>query len=269
MSETEGNPHTVLLAYEWHDADVGSAAAPLLLLHSLALDQHVWDATLPRLRKHRDVLTVDLRGHGASSASAAFTIEEMADDVAVTLDSVGIDEVCLAGLSLGGSVAQAFATRHPHRTVALALIDTTAWYGPTAAQQWAARAAKAHSAGMQSLSAFQLDRWFSDTFRAENQDLCQNLLERFARNDLASYEATCRALGAFDLRGPVATIQVPTLVVVGSEDPATPLGHAKDLSERIPHASLRVLPGARHLTPIERPDDIGDLLDTFFTSHPG
>jgi 3-oxoadipate enol-lactonase len=268
MSKTEGKSRAILLAYERHDADVDRAGAPLLLLHSLALDRHVWDATLPRLRKHRDILTVDLRGHGASSASAAFTIEEMADDVAATLDSVGIDEVCLAGLSLGGSVAQAFATRHPHRTVALALIDTTAWYGPTAVQQWADRAAKAHSAGMRSLSAFQLDRWFSDKFRAENQDLCQDLLDRFARNDLASYEATCCALGAFDLRGPVATIDVPTLVVVGSDDPATPLSYAEDLSERIPHASLRVLPGARHLTPVERPRDVGDLLDTFFARHP-
>lgn len=262
-TESESESETMLLAYERHDTDTDTTAVPLLLLHSLALDRHVWDGLLPTLRRHRPVVTVDLRGHGASPPSAEFTIEQMADDVAATLDSAGIERVDVAGLSLGGSVAQAFATRHSHRTVALVLIDTTAWYGPNASKQWADRAAKAHSSGMRSLSAFQLDRWFSDGFRVEHPQLCEELLERFARNDLASYEATCHALGAFDLRDEIGTIQVPTLVIVGSDDPATPLSHAQDLRERIPDASLHVLQGARHLTPIERSNDVGDLLDSF------
>lgn len=262
---------TMLLAHERHDAadDAGSGrdAEPLLLLHSLALDRHVWDALLPTLRRRRPVVTVDLRGHGESPPSPEFTIEEMADDVAATLDAAGIDRVAVAGLSLGGSVAQAFASRHAERTVALALIDTTAWYGPDAARQWAQRADKAHDSGMRSLSEFQLDRWFSDRFRQDHPRLCGDLLERFARNDLASYEATCRALGAFDLRDRVAALRVPALVIVGSDDPATPPSHSRDLCERIPGAALHVLQGARHLTPVERPEEVGGLLATFFTPH--
>lgn len=257
----------MLLACERHNADTEGDAVPLLLLHSLALDRRVWDALVPTLRRRRPVVTVDLRGHGSSPPSSESTIEQMADDVAATLDAAGIEQVAVAGLSLGGSVAQAFASRHADRIVALALIDTTAWYGPDAAQQWGQRAAKAHASGMRSLSGFQLDRWFSDRFRQDHPQLCRDLLERFARNDLASYEATCRALGAFDLRDRVAAVRVPTLVIVGSEDPATPPSHARDLAERIPDASLHVLDGARHLTPIERPEEVGGLLATFFAQH--
>lgn len=261
----------MLLAYEQHDADNDNPTAyvtvPLLLLHSLALDRHVWDGLLPTLRRHRTVVTVDLRGHGASPPSAEFTIEQMADDVAATLDAAGIERVAVAGLSLGGSVAQAFASRHVDRTSALALIDTTAWYGPDAPAQWAQRAAKARGSGMRSLSEFQLARWFSDGFRRNHPQLCQGLLETFARNDLTSYEATCHALGAFDLRDEVTAVRVPTLLIVGSEDPATPPSHAQDLSERIPDASLHVLQGARHLTPVERPEEVAGLLERFLSSY--
>jgi 3-oxoadipate enol-lactonase len=260
----------MLLAYEQHAADdnpTGDGAVPLLLLHSLALDRQMWDGLLPTLRRHRTVVTVDLRGHGASPPSTEFTIEQMADDIAATLDAAGIEQVAVAGLSLGGAVAQAFATRHVDRTSALALIDTTAWYGSDAPAQWAQRAAKARASGMRSLSEFQLARWFSDGFRRDHPQLCQGLLEIFARNDLTSYEATCHALGALDLRDQVKAVRVPTLLIVGSEDPATPPRHAQDLSERIPGASLHVLQGARHLTPVERPDEVAGLLAEFLTSH--
>jgi 3-oxoadipate enol-lactonase len=257
----------MLLAYERHDAvDAATSRPPLLLLHSLALDRHVWDGVLARLRRLRPIVTVDLRGHGASPPSADFTVEQMADDVAATLDAAGISRVAVAGLSLGGSVGLAFAARYTHRTEALALLDTTAWYGPGAARQWAQRAARADADGMRSLSGFQLDRWFSDSFRRDHPELCDDLLERFASNDLASYKATCRALGAFDLRDRVTALPVPTLVLVGSDDSATPPSHARDMCERIPGASLHVLQGARHLTPIERPEEVAGFLESFFTT---
>jgi 3-oxoadipate enol-lactonase len=213
------------------------------------------------------VVTCDLRGHGASPASADFTIEEMAGDVAAMLDTLEAGRVAVAGLSLGGSVAQAFACRYPQRTASLALIDTTAWYGPAAVREWAARAERARSSGLRSLSQFQLDRWFSDDFRMSSPDLCADLLECFARTDLTSYEATCHALGALDVRAALPDVKAPTLVLVGSEDPATPPSHARDLCERIPNAALRVLQGARHLTPVERPREVAGLLNGFFRSN--
>lgn len=256
---------TVLLDSEIHGDTTGRV--PVVLLHSLALDRRVWRAVVPALAGSNPVVTLDLRGHGASPRSSGFTVDDMADDVASTLTSLGLDRIALVGLSLGGSVAQAFASRHPDRVGSLVLLDTTAWYGPTAGQDWESRADKARSAGLPSLSRFQLTRWFSDGFRLANQPICDELLECFVANDLDSYVATCRALGAMDLRDRLHAISAPTLVVVGSEDPATPPSHAEALCGRIPKSELRVLDGARHLTPIERAGEVADLLREFFGVH--
>jgi 3-oxoadipate enol-lactonase len=228
----------------------------VVLLHSLALDRRVWRSFVGPLSESRAVVAVDLRGHGASAHDQGFTIEQMADDVAFTLSLLGRDRATVIGVSMGGSVAQAFAVRHAERLAALGLVDTTAWYGPDAAAAWAERAHKARESGMRSLSQFQLERWFGDDFRAGNADVCSELLDVFAVNDLDSYMSACHALGAMDLREGISSVNVPTVIIVGEDDPATPPSHAADLHARISGSTLHIVPGTRHLTPLERPDAV-------------
>ncbi len=243
----------VLLAHDVHAAE---RRPTVVLLHSLALDRRVWRPLIEPLSRHRAVVTVDLRGHGASPADEGFSIEDMADDVAATLTALGRDRVAVVGLSMGGCVAQAFAVRHPERLEALGLIDTTAWYGPDAPSAWAGRASKARQEGMRSLSQFQLTRWFSDDFRLANEPLCQELLDVFAANDLGSYVASCHALGAVDLRGRIAAITAPTAIIVGEDDPATTPVDAAQMRSLIAGSTMHVVPKAKHLTPLERPDEV-------------
>lgn len=245
------------LACEVHAADRDAA---VVLLHSLALDRRVWRPLIEPLAVHRTVIAVDLRGHGASPHSQGFTIEDMADDVAATLTACGRERVAVVGLSMGGCVAQAFAVRYPERVEALALIDTTAWYGEDAVQAWEQRAAKARVAGMRSLAQFQLSRWFSDEFTRAHEKLCDELLDVFAGNDLDSYVSSCRALGSVDLRDRIIDIKTPTVIIVGENDPATSPAHAADMNSRIAGSTLHVLSGAKHLTPLERPEDVSRLL---------
>lgn len=248
----------VLLAHETHGAE---RTKSVVLLHSLGLDRRVWDPLIALLGRDRRLVVVDLRGHGESPVNAGASIEDMADDVAVTLDHLGHDRVSAVGMSMGGCVAQALAVRHPERVDALGLIDTTAWYGPTAPAAWAERAERALAGGLRSLSEFQLTRWFSAGFRAANSDLCAELLDVFAANDPGSYAASCRAMGAVDLREGVRRIDVPTTVVVGELDEATPPAHAKDLHSRIRGSTLHIVPGSKHLTPYERPAEVADRLE--------
>lgn len=250
-------PTGMLLANEIH---AGHHEQTVVLLHSLALDRSVWKPLVAPLAEHRTVVLVDLRGHGASPRDTGFTIEDMADDVACTLDELGRERTAVVGMSMGGCVAQAFATRYRDRVDALGLIDTTAWYGPDAPRAWEDRAQKARESGMRSLSRFQLDRWFSDAFLADNAELGERLLDVFAANDLDCYVSACRALGVADLRDAITGLDVPTVVIVGEHDPATPPEHAADLQARIPGAALHVVPGAKHLTPLEQPDVVARLL---------
>jgi 3-oxoadipate enol-lactonase len=162
---------------------------------------------------------------------------------------------------MGGMVALAFAARHPTRTSALGLIDTTAWYGAEAPKNWAARADQAVKQGLQSLVDFQTTRWFGDEFRANNPDVVQRCVDIFLKNDLPAYVEACHMLGRADLRAALPSLKMPTAVVVGEEDYAAPVAMAQALRDGIAGSTFTVLPKARHLTPLEVPDIIAAELD--------
>lgn len=232
----------------------------ILLLHSLALDGSVWSPIVDRLVGAAAVVTLDLTGHGRSPRASELTVERMADDVAATMTAIGRTSAHVVGMSLGGSVAQALAIGYPDLVTTLGLVDTTAWYGVTGQPDWEGRADRARSAGMGSLRDFQLDRWFTPDFVRGERAVCARLLEIFENNDLGSYIAACRALGAMDLRDRLGALRLPVAVVVGEQDQATPVSAAAVLADLVSQAKLTVLPGGRHLTAIEQPDAVLDAL---------
>ena len=245
----------VSLGYTLHgDA---SASRRAVLVHSLAMDRHFWDPMAVKLGGNAAVLTYDCRGHGASGAGKGeYSVELFADDLADLLDQIGWHRTLVAGASMGGCVSLAFAQRHPGRVGALGLIDTTAWYGEEAPRQWDERARKALEGGLQSLVDFQVTRWFGEAFRAAYPEAVSAAVAVFLRNDPQAYAATCRMLGAADLRPGLASLSVPTAVIVGEEDYATPLAMAEVLHRNIEGSTLTVLKNARHLTPLERPAEV-------------
>lgn len=250
------------IAYTLHtESRAGSSPgrARIALIHSLALDQSIWDGVVPLLTPHADVLTYDCRGHGKSGRpKMKFTPELFAADLASLLDHLGWPNVTLAGCSMGGCVAQAFAGVYPDRVHALALIDTTAWYGESAPRDWRERAGTAASKGFQALSAFQATRWVSDAFRETNPEVIRAKMEIFLANDIDCYISTCEMLGDADLRHYQAEMRMPASVIVGEEDYAAPVAMSEQIAQALPNATLSVLPNVRHLTPIECPDVIAD-----------
>lgn len=236
---------------------VGSGPARIALTHSLALNHAFWLPVAERLADKASVLVWDCRGHGASDTPAGpYTARGFADDLAAVFDALGWKDAVVGGASMGGCVTLAFAENHPDRTRALGLVDTTAWYGPTAPQDWEQRAAKAEAEGLAGLVAFQQTRWFGDRFRAEHPDVVQSCIDMFLANEVAAYGEACRMLGRADLREALDDIAVPTRIIVGEEDYATPVAMAEALAAGIAGSRLEILPGGRHLTPLEFPDVI-------------
>jgi 3-oxoadipate enol-lactonase len=253
------------IAYTQHPAPpppaAGQPAPRLVLIHSLALDRSVWDGVVARLQGVAEILTYDCRGHGRSDHRAgAFTAELFAQDLAALLDHVGWRSATVAGCSMGGCVALAFAGLYPTRVERLGLIDTTAWYGPDAPANFRARAETARANGLPGLIAFQATRWFSDDFRAAHPEVLLRAGGVFLANDFDCYAATCALLGDVDLRGHLPALRMPTAIVVGEEDYATPVSMAQFLHGGIAHSTLTVLPRARHLTPLEQPEAIAAAL---------
>jgi 3-oxoadipate enol-lactonase len=251
------------IAYTLHEAPrSGTSARPrIALIHSLALDRSFWDGVVPLLTPHADVLTYDCRGHGQSArVKMTYTPELFAGDLASLLDHVHWPRALIAGCSMGGCVAQAFAGVYPARVQALVVMDSTAWYGPTAPKDWRERAATAVTKGFAALSAFQATRWVSDAFREAHPDIVSRNMDVFFANDVDCYRATCEMLGDADLRHHQAAMRMPMSVVVGEEDYATPVAMSEQIHKAVPHSTLSVLPNVRHLTPIECPDLIAEKI---------
>lgn len=234
------------------------AGAPrVALIHSLALDRSIWDGVVRELANGAAILTYDCRGHGKSERRAGtFTVQLFARDLAELLDHVGWPSAMVAGCSMGGCVAQAFAGLYGTRVNALGLVDTTAWYGEDAPKKWRERAATARTKGLAGMVEFQTTRWFGDSFRSSHPELMKAMSEVFVANDVDCYAATCVMLGDADLRGYLPSMKMPVAVLVGEEDFATPVAMAQYLHDAIAGSTFTILKGARHLAPVECPEKI-------------
>ncbi len=236
-------------------------APKIALIHSLALDRYVWEFVAERLALHYTVLTYDCRGHGDSTkAPGPYCVEQFANDLRGLFAALGWDSASVAGCSMGGSVALTFAGLYPQHVRALALVDTTAWYGPEAPVRWEERAQKAEREGIASLVEFQRRRWFTEAFLETHASVVEHCVQTFLANDIPAYAATCRLLGALDARPLLGDIHVPTAILVGEEDYATPPAMAGALHTALLNSTLTVVPKGRHLLPLERPDVVADAI---------
>ena len=241
----------------------------IALVHSLAMDHTFWLPVAERLAADMAVLVYDCRGHGRSGKPAGpYTTALFAADLANLMDAIGWPSAAVAGASMGGCVSLAFAAHFAQRTTALGLIDTTAWYGAEAPQQWEQRAQKAKAEGLKGLIEFQKTRWFGEPFREAHPDVVQHCIDVFLANDLSAYAETCRMLGTNDLRSALPAISCPTTVIVGEEDYAAPPAMAQALHDGIRNSRYVLIEKARHLTPLEVPDRITSELDLLVKGNP-
>jgi 3-oxoadipate enol-lactonase len=234
--------------------------APLVLLHPLALSRGVWHHLAARLARTHDVICVDARGHGASDWDGSpFTIEDMAEDVAAVLDGLGLASAHLIGMSMGGSVAMTFAGLYPARVDGMVLASTTAWYGPDAAATWEDRAQRALLTPRVRQIPFQVDRWFTEGFRARQPGRVHEVVTAFLQTSSRAHATASRAMGALDSRQLLPNVTAPVLVLSGEEDYATPAEMGEYVAQHVQHGRALTLPATRHLSLIERLD-LADLV---------
>jgi 3-oxoadipate enol-lactonase len=233
-------------------ATAHGSGAPVVLCHSLAMSGRMWERSVAHLADRYEVWAVDARGHGDSPWDGQpFTVGDMADDLAAVLDALSLPRVHLFGLSMGGSTALTFAASYPDRVISLVLADTTACYGPKRIEAWQERAATAAASTRHELLPFQLERWFSPGFLASHGDIVTEISDVFRSTDPLVHAAACGALGQLDAESELDKIGAETLILVGSEDFATPPPMARTLAERIPRSTLLELAGLRHMSVIE------------------
>jgi pimeloyl-ACP methyl ester carboxylesterase len=237
----------------------------LLLIHGFPLDHRMWAAQIAGLPAGVRVIAPDLRGHGQSPVTPGpYSMEGHADDLAALLDHLGVKRAVVAGLSMGGYVAFAFWRRHPARVAGLALLDTRAEPdGPQAREARNAAIARVPQIGAAAYAEEMLPRLVAPLGLADPR------IAGAARAIMASQpvEGALAALGALrdrpDSRPTLATITVPTLVVVGEMDAVTPPADAAAMTAAIPGAHMVVVPRAGHLSPLENARFVNRQLRAF------
>ena len=206
----------------------------------------------------------DLRGHGASAKPrGGYSVRLLADDVVGLLDHLAIDTAAVCGLSVGGAIAQVLAAHYPARVPALVLEDTWAHATPAFTTALQARIQAMREHGLAYYADTPIPRVFSEAFRAASPRALDEYRARNLQLDPEAIQSVMRGLMAFDMRGHLAGIRVPTLVVVGSEDRLTPRVHAEYLQRSVPAARLEVIAGAGHIPHLEQPEVFTRLVRDF------
>ena len=244
---------------------VGPEGAPVVVFsHSIGATLEMWDAQVAALAGRYRCLRYDTRGHGGSEVVARpATVDDLADDLAGLLDALGIERAHVVGLSLGGMMGQAFALRHPDRLDRLALLATSAEMDKAA---WRQRIATVTTEGYEPfIDGIMVPRWFTPAFAEAHPDVVAGFRRRMAANDPAGYAACANVIATLDLLPRIAGIKAPTLILVGAEDPATPVAMSEVIRGQVAHAEMVIVPGAAHIVAVEAAGIVNQYLDAFLS----
>lgn len=236
---------------------------PLLLIHAFPLSSAMWEDQLDALSTRMRVIAPDLYGFGASArGSGAASLDRHADDLAGLLDELKIEKATIAGLSMGGYISFAMLRRHRDRIERLILADTRAGADSEEGKQGREKNAQlAEAEGAGAIADQMLPKLLSANATDEVRDEVRKIIKA---NDRAGLVAALRAMAARPDSTPLlVTIDVPTLVIVGSEDALTPPSEARAMRAAIPGSRLVEIPGAGHLSNVEAPDAFNTAIEEF------
>ena len=233
----------------------------MVLLHSLGLDQRMWDPVVDRLAVGRRVFTYDLRGHGtAAGPPRPFTLRDTAADLIAVLDELALETAHVVGLSYGGAIAQVAAIEAPGRFASLSLLATTDRAFPEVFEQ---RAASAEVDGMAAQVDETLARWFTPEALAAGTAGVRYARECLLAMQPADWAAAWRSMKDLDAQGKLRNFGKPVLVVAGGADASGPTAVLRQLADGIDGATFRELPGVPHMQTLERPELLAGVLDEF------
>jgi len=241
----------------WYEEQ--GAGEPVLFLHGLTWDHTMWDAQVAALAGEYRCIALDFIGHGRTpDVDHDYSFWDLASYVARFLDDIGVPSAHVVGLSMGGMTAMRLALRHPGRVRSLALLDTDAGTeDPAKAAGYHQLGEAVIAQGWEAVADAVAAVLFGAPYleRSEHRAAVRAKLTANPRESIAGRALRC-VTQRDDIRGQLGQIAVPTTVIVGELDIATPPERSEEIAAAIPGARLVRIPGAGHMSPIEAPEAV-------------
>ena len=248
--------------------DTGSGPA-VVLIHGYPFNRSMWAEQVSALADSYRVVTLDLRGHGESeSSTGASTMKLMAQDVAALMDELQIDRAVIGGLSMGGYVTLAFYQLFAERVEKLLLADTRAQADTEEAKATRGdQVQQIQADGMTGIVTAMLPKLLSPETVSKQPEIVKRV------RDMMMHTSPEGAIGALrgmaereDQTERLSQINVPALIVVGKEDPITPVADSQKMHERIAGSELVIIENASHVSNIEQSEQFNRALREFLSS---
>ena len=224
---------------------------PLVLLHGYPLDHHIWYVIAPMLENDFDLILPDLRGFGKSTTvDTPYTLDDFAADIAGLLDHLGVEKAAIAGHSMGGYVALAFANRYPTRISGLGMISSQALADtPERKEGRYKSAADVADNGTQSVVEGMAAKLTPD------EQVREAALVVMKNQQPAAFVGALKAMAErIDASSLLDAFKFPVVLVHGDADELIPIERAWEIKVTVPHAQMVELPGVGHLPMMEAPE---------------
>ncbi len=256
-------PHILLPDLRLHARLTGPAGGPpLVLLHALGTDLSIWDDLLALLPETLQILTLDMRGHGASDTPAPpYSMGSLIRDTERAIDHFGLRDAVVLGLSIGGLVAQGLAVKRLDLVRALILSNTAAKLGRP--EHWADRIATVQSGGVDAIADATLERWLGRSWRSH--PATPRLRALLLRTDPKGWSGCAAAIAGTDFYQTTATLRLPTLCIAGANDASTPPDLVRETAGLIPGHRFALMRGTGHIPPVEKPAEYAALIGQFLS----
>jgi 3-oxoadipate enol-lactonase len=248
----------------------GPERGPAVVLHHpLATNLTIWDELTAALEPRYRVVRMDARGHGKTEAPAgAYTFAQLSADVIGLMDHLEIEKARFLGLSMGGMVGQHLGLTYPNRFHSLCLCSTTSAVPEDAKPLWDQRIrAIAESGTTSTIVDGQLPRWVTPPVFTTRPDLVARLRRMIETTPAQGYAGWCHAIRDLNVTSRLKEIRLPTHIVVGAEDPATPPSASEVIHQEIAGSTLAIVPGVSHMLHVEDPAAFHAQVLPFMEAH--
>lgn len=255
--EAEFKDVSVTVAGKRLAARVSGSGTPIILFHSLLADRSSFEPiarSLAEGTQSHQVIVLSLPGFGASDFVGG-SLEAIADHIAAAIGLFDLKQKpILLGNGYGGFIALLTAIRHPAIASRLVLADCGATFSEPGRAAFRGMSKAARENGLGAIADIAMRRLFAPEFQAQNPALIEDRKKRFLAVDPETFHGACDALATLDLRPQLASVTVPVLVLVGSQDEATPPPMSHELSAGLANAKLVVLAGCAHVPQLQAPE---------------